>query len=109
MVKNDFISYAIPLIFLLFGFFILFGLNTYQHEKSHKQIMLNDGCQDAEIHIEVPLWDSYTICTDKNYLPTYFSVDLHTQNDIQHNNQFTLMFCIIICSIFVGLCILLKK
>lgn len=102
--KRD-IFVMLPFIFLLFGCCFLCYNNTYQHENVHKQIKIHDGCKDVDIVIGLPLGVSYTVCLDSNYIESDTAQILNAQNEIVSYNLTTLIYCLVICSLFIGLCI----
>lgn len=103
---TDCLFHMMPFVFLLCGCWAILYCDTVQHENVHKQVMLHDGCKDVYTYISLPwLSGSYALCVDDDYIESGEAQMLHGQNEIVSYNLFTVMCCMVLCSLFVGLCI----
>lgn len=100
----DHLCWLFPLLFLGFGIFVIIYCNTLQHERVHQQIMLYDGCGDVEIYIGVAKFeDSYARCIDDSYIESELAQMLHSQNEIVGYNNTTVLYCMVMCTLYLGM------
>lgn len=79
---------------------ILLFVMDYYHEEVHKEIMQQDGCNDARVHIG--LGSSYTYCLDESYSESKEAMSAHWQNEIRgYNDNYWLLVFVIIMTLLM--------